>query len=130
MSAMAALFNGILQFPPFEGQANAKVPFDASISFKKKYEVELELTGAGTQVCSFAHLGVDGAKLVAVFYKNSEAAIPAVIKVNINGGADDEQLSKGGFKLHYNPAPEAAGGITQLSIDYTDAAEVSVWAFA
>lgn len=130
MASMAAVFNGVLQFPPFEGQPNCKVPFDGSWDFTKKFEAEYELVGAGAQAVSLTHLGVDGAKFVAVFYKNSSAVSPAVITVVINGGADAEQLAKGGFKVHYNPVPSAAGGILSLTINHTAAAEVSVWAFA
>ena len=130
MASMAAVFNGVLQFPPFEGQPNAKVPFDGTWDFTRKFEAEYELTGVGSEAVSFANLGVDGAKFVAVFYKNSLAASPAVITVVINGGADAEQLAKGGFKIHYNPLPSAAGGILSLALNHTAAAEVAVWAFA
>ncbi len=130
MASMAAVLNAVLQFPPFEGQPNAKVPLDASWDFTKKFEAEYELVGVGSQSVSLAHLGADGAKLVVVAYKNSSAVSPAVITVVINGGTDAEQLSKGGFKVHYNPSPSAGGGIDALVINHTAAAEVSVWAFA
>jgi len=130
MASMAAVFNALLGVPPFEGQANAKVPFDAAWDFTKKFETEYELSGVGSQVADFAHLGPDGAKFVAVFYKNSSAASPAAVTVVINGGTDEEQLAKGGFKIHYNPAPGSGAGILSLAINHTTAAEVSVWAYA
>lgn len=129
MSTIAGSFSGNLVFPPAAGQPNGNTPFNAAFDYSKKFNEEFDLTGSGTQAVSLANLGPDGAKFLAVWYKESSAATPAIIDIVINGGTDTEQLSKGGFKVHSNPTPDAAGGILSLSITYTQACRVEVWAF-
>lgn len=127
---MNGTLSGKLSFPVFEGQSDCDVPLSGAFSFTKKFEYEDEVSGSGTVTLTFTGFDPDGAKMVLVLYKSSTAVTATPILVKFNGGAELEQLHVGGIKLHYNPAPSAAGGILSIEIDHTDNAEIQVLAFA
>jgi hypothetical protein len=113
-------FQGTLNYPPDTGQANAARAFSQSGNFDAKKEAELVLTGAGTHTVSFGTVAKAKAILVKV---RADSAAP--VNLRWSGGAEDMEVSPGGFVAISSPNPSA--GITGLDIVHTDDARVDVY---
>lgn len=112
--------SGSLNYPPDSGQPAAARAFSQSGTFTSKAEKELVLVGAGTQVVDFGT--VAKAKAVQVEVRADSNAPVGLI---FNGGAEQIEVSPGGFLVVGSPTPST--GITALSIVHTDDANVDVY---
>lgn len=122
----AYTYSGQLNYPPDSGQPAADRAFSISGNFDAKSVVELELTGAGTQVVDFGSIAAPGAAVVLV--KHDADASGSPIQLRFNGGSDDIELAPGGFLAYSSPVP--ATGITALSVIHTAVAHVRIWILA
>jgi len=94
-----------------------------SSQFDSANEQVLNLSGSGTAVIPFGTVPAAGLK--GLLIKVDASTTAAAITVAIDGGTPFE-VSPGGFVAVGSPAPVA--GITSVSIAYTSANKVRVWA--
>lgn len=119
-------FAGALQLPGDQGLPQEAIPINMSSSFNSENKQVLNLTGAGTMTLPMGTVGGAGLKglLIKVDPNSDQGVQPVYVKVN--GETVGEEIFPGGFKANGNPTPTA--GITSITLVWTTANVVRVWA--
>ena len=116
---------GFFRYPPDDGSPEADRDFSVQSSYLSKSEVDLNLVGAGSYTANFGTLTALGAKgLLVEVAAAAPGATAAPINVRFNGGAEDVEISQGGFLAFGSPNPVA--GILGLEIIHTQNACVKI----
>lgn len=123
---------------PFTSSVTASFPTDAGKSpvdhdntvagtFESKVDLDLVLTGSGTQTVDFGSIATNGAKVVQIEVDpdSSPAAAPVNVQFNGAGAPGNIEISPGGHMNITNPNP-TAGGILSMDIVHTTNACVHV----
>lgn len=118
--------SGALSYP-----ADASLPADpigiaASGMFDHEASAVLKLTGTGTKNVDMGTIPNTGVKALLIKV-DAGVSVPPV-QVTLNGGDEPIEIAAGGFIFLSNPTP--ANGITTVSLAYTGACTVRVWALA
>ena len=114
-----------LQLPP-DGQAATPVQFDFASSASSYTAYKLQLVDTGSKTLDLGTLSPLGAKLL--FLKVDEGQNVAPVMVRINEETVGEEVSAGGGKLLVSPSPVT--GITAITLEWSAATSVSVWALS
>lgn len=119
---------GTLNMPGGPGLPNDPIAATISAAFNSQAEFKLELADPGeegdTQDVNLGTIGSPGAKCLFIAYEAAAGAAP--VQVLVNDSEVGIEIATGGFLLVGSPVP--VSGITSLSIVYTSAATVRVWA--
>lgn len=125
MSAPFTL-NGTLSFPPDPGGPNAPIAIAFTNQFNQLFAETLQLSGSGSRTLDLSSLnGGAGATAVVVKVDPQPAGTPPIF-IKPNAETTGMEVQPGGFFAYGNPTP--AAGITGLTIVWTGAATVRVWA--
>lgn len=116
--------NGILTYPPDDGEPNADHPFSLSSSYDHSAVFKYELAGAGTKTVDFGTIDTTGAKAILVELA-ADATAPVMVQVNGGGATGQLELSAGGIFAFASPSP-TTNGILSLDLVHTAAATVRV----
>ena len=116
--------SGALNYPADASLPADSIPLGASGSFDHEASAVLKLTGSGTQAVDLGTILAAGAKALLVKVDAGTGVQPVLL--TINGGNQPLEVAAGGFLLVSNPVPGA--GITAVSIAFTAACTVRVWA--
>lgn len=118
--------SGALSYP-----ADASLPADpigiaASGMFDHEASAVLKLTGTGTKNIDMGTIPGTGVKALLVKVDAGVGVQP--VQVTLNGSDEPIEIGAGGFIFLSNPIPSA--GIDSVSVAYTGACVVRVWALA
>lgn len=118
--------SGALSYP-----ADASLPADpisiaASGMFDHEASAVLKLTGTGTKAVDMGTIPNAGVKALLIKV-DAGVAVPPVL-VTLNGGDEPIEVAAGGFIFLSNPVP--ANGVASISVAYTGACVVRIWAIA
>lgn len=111
-----------LNFPGEPSLPADAVPASVSGVFDSEATAVFKLTGSGTKVVG----NVPSAGVKALLIKVDPGTGVLPILVTLNAASAPLEISAGGFILIANPNPTA--GVTAISIAYTAACTVRVWA--
>jgi hypothetical protein len=123
MSAPFA-FAGSFQLPGDQGLPPDQIAINMSSTFDSENKQVLNLSGSGTKTIPFGTVGLAGLKGLLIKVDANPNGQPVLITVN--AGTAPIEVSPGGFIAVGSPSP--AAGITSLSVTWTSAAIVRIWA--
>lgn len=116
--------NGVLTYPPDDGEPNADNPFALSSSFDSEAKFKYELTGAGSKDVSFGSIDTVGAKAILIELA-ADATAPIMVQLNGGGASGQIELSAGGLWAFGSPTP-TINGVLSMTLVHTAAATVRV----
>lgn len=117
-------FAGTFQLPADAGLAADPISINMTGQYGSENRQVLDLVGTGTASIPFGTAPSAGLKGLLIKVDANPTSAPVL--VTINGSADPIEISPGGFIAVGSPTPGA--GITSISIAYTTANKVRVWA--
>ena len=116
--------NGVLTYPPDDGEPNADNPFALSSSFTSEAKFKYELTGSGSKDVDFGSIDTTGAKAIVIELA-ADATAPVMVQINGGGASGQVELTPGGCWAFGSPNP-TVNGILSMTLVYTAAATVRV----
>lgn len=122
--ATAFAFAGSLQLPADAGLPADPIGISMSGQYDSSNEQVLVVTGSGSKTIPFGTVGAAGLK--GLLIKVDANASGAPVLITINGGNQPIEVSPGGFIAVGSPNPVT--GITAITVAYTTANKVRVWA--
>ena len=117
-------FVGSLLIPADPSLPQDPIPFQMSGQFLSENAQTLNLTGAGSKTVPFGTVGSAGLSGLLIKVDPSGSGQPVL--VTVNGGTQPIEVSPGGFLAVGSPSPVV--GITAITIAYTTANVVRLWA--
>jgi hypothetical protein len=114
---------GILTYPPDEGEAAADRTGTVQSQYDVKSEFELKLVGSGTHSVGFGTIDTTGAKAIMIEL-DTTAVAPVMVQLNSGGATGQLEISAGGFFIFASPNPTSNG---VLAIDLVHTQDAKVW---